>query len=317
MNNRILSLCLLLAAALPFQAAAQPPTSTSPGDYRLGAGDVIDVKVFGVDELSQTVRVSASGAVTLPLLGLFEASGLSVRELEEQIKAKLVQQRLVKDPQVTLFVKEYKSQPVYVLGAVNKPGQYMITSQLRLVDAISLSGGFDLAKAGDTITVKHQSASNTAAESASSQTQTISVKQLMEHSDPALNITLQAGDIVQVAERKSEVFYVVGDVGKPGVIEFPRDRSGGLLLSQAVVWAGGPTKTAKTKAGLLVRRGPDGKRQQFAVDFKAIIEGKKPDQAVLPGDVIYIPGSGAKSLRQAFTQAIPWAVSNGLVFAVL
>ena len=307
----------------PEGPAAAVARAGSARDYRLGAGDLLEIKVFGVDALCQTVRVSSEGTVSLPLLGQVEAAGFTRQELEERVASRLSEQRLVRDPQVTVFITEYRSQPVYVLGAVNKPGQYMISGQLRLIDAITIAGGLDPMRFGDTILVKRQVSSDGGPQSVlappageGANVESIPVKGLLEKADLSQNILLRAGDIVQVQERKSEVFYVVGDVNKPGAFEFPRDQEGVLRVSQAIVWAGGPTRTAKMKKGMLVRYAANTERQQMGVDFQAILRGKKPDLPVRPNDIIYIPGSTAKTLTYALAQAVPWALANAVIFGL-
>jgi polysaccharide biosynthesis/export protein len=318
--------CVLLFALIAVSSAQQTAHDiASPvrhleaprpasGDYRLGAGDEVEVKVFGVEDLCHTARVSSSGVISLPLLGQIEVAGRTAAEVSGDITALLTSQRLVRDPQVTVFVKEYRSQPIYVLGAVNKPGQYMITGQLRLIDVISLAGGLDLARAGDTIIVKRQT--GTGSPSESGQLIHVETKSLLEGAGLALNFDLKAGDVVQVAEKKLEQFYVVGEVGRAGAFPFPREDDRPLLLSQAIASAGGPGRTAKVRKGILVRNLENGERQQFAVDFKAILQGKRPDMPVHPNDIIFIPGSTMKTLGFAFASAVPWAVSNGVIFAI-
>lgn len=306
----IVFLCLF-AVGLPGQevspaASGVTVVSQRAGPYRLGEGDLLEIKVFGVDELGMTSRIGANGAISMPLVGQVRASGLTREDLEQAIATRLADLKLVKDPQVMIFVKEYRSQPVYVLGAVNKPGQYVITSQLRLIDAISMAGGLDPLRAGNTVTLKR----------AGGEASEIELAALLEKAGPNANLVLGAGDIVQVAERKSEVFYVVGEVGRPGVFEFPRQNNGRLLVSQAIASAGGPVRTAKTKRGILVRYGAAGERQQMAVDVNAIIKGRRPDVPVKPNDIIFIPGSTAKTLGYSFAQAIPWAAANGLVYGI-
>lgn len=332
MIYRIAMLVLALSGLAPSQDVGPArPIGDNPAvstvetllDYKLGPGDLLDIKVFGVDDLSQTSRINSSGVISLPLLGSIEASGLTVVEVEKKIKSLLADQRLVRDPQVTVFIRDYRSQPIYVLGAVQKPGQYMMTSKLRLVDAITMAGGLDLVKAGDTILVKRPATTARGKDATSDQPNPedqeimqISVNSLLEKADPSANIALQSGDIIQVTERKPEAFYVVGDVGRAGAFPYPREKRGQILITQAIALAGGPTKTAKVSRGILVRYAPEGGRQQLAVDFNAILKGEKPDLPVLPNDIIFIPGSAAKTFGYGLSQAVPWAVANGLVFAI-
>ena len=111
-------------------------------DYRVGSNDVLDVEVFGVEELSRSVRVSQGGEISMPLVGVMQVAGLTVSEVEEAIEAKLREQYM-EDPQVTVFIAEYMSQRVTVEGAVREPGIYSLTGRTSLLQVIAISKGLD------------------------------------------------------------------------------------------------------------------------------------------------------------------------------
>jgi polysaccharide biosynthesis/export protein len=296
-------------------------TNLSARDYVLGPGDMVDIAVFGVGDFRHEVRVSSSGTITLPLVGRITVDGLTAEELEKRVTAMLTELKLVKDPQVTVFIKEYRSQPVYVLGAVTTPGQYMITHRLRLLDAISLAGGIDTRRADDYLVIQRRPPATTSEASSgaadpnhSGQVDRIDLKKLLEGGDASLNVTVQGGDIVQVPERKIEVFYVVGEVVRSGAFEFPKDRTQKVMASQALAWAGGALKTAKLGKGSLVRYGPDGQPQTTLVDFGSIYKGKKADLQVQPNDIIFLPGSTIKTLGMGLIGSIPSTMSNAAVY---
>jgi len=158
--------CVLIAAALlggcrsasinessVEQANQRPPTQPVSGglpavpvlgstDYRVGPLDVLDVEVFGVPDLTRSVRVSAGGEFTLPLVGTVPASGKTVGELQTEI-AKSLKDGFMENPQVTVFVKEYMSQRVTVEGAVREPGVYALTGRTSLLQIIAISKGLD------------------------------------------------------------------------------------------------------------------------------------------------------------------------------
>lgn len=125
----------------------QPPDTTSPtgayvgvAEYRLGAADVVDIEVFGLPELTRSLRVNSRGMISLPLLGPIKAAGRTVAELEDEITALLADDYL-QDPQVTLFVSAYTSQKVTVEGAVKSPGIYPLSGKTSLLQAIVAAGG--------------------------------------------------------------------------------------------------------------------------------------------------------------------------------
>jgi polysaccharide export outer membrane protein len=124
-----------------------PPDTTSSGgaytgvsDYRVGPQDLIEITVFQVADLNRTVRVNSAGQISLPLIGLVQAGGLTIPELERAIATKL-EAKYLQNPQVTAFVKEFTSQRVTLEGAVAKPGIYPLTGRTTLLQAIALGGG--------------------------------------------------------------------------------------------------------------------------------------------------------------------------------
>ena len=120
---------------------AIPPTRTlSTRDYRIGTEDLLEVQVFGVDQLSRTVRVNSMGFVSLPLIGNLEVGGLTAQEAETVIATRLADAYL-QNPQVSLFIKEYTNQRVTIEGAVNKPGIYPLRGQTTLLRSLAMAGG--------------------------------------------------------------------------------------------------------------------------------------------------------------------------------
>ena len=292
-------------------------------DYRLGPGDLLEITVFGVTDLTQVTRVSSSGSISLPFLGKIKVEDLSTAELEDALTEKIDEQKLIRDPQVTVFVKEYRSQPVYVLGAVNQPGQYMVTHQLRLLDLITMAGGLDAKRNGDYILLQRKGSGRaTSGEAGGSGSSTgnqsqpvqIDIKRLLERGDMSLNVTVRGGDVIQVPERKIEVFYVVGEVGRAGAFELPKESEREVLATQALALAGGPMKTAKMGSGLLIRYNQGGQPQREKVDFGAILKGKKPDFSLRPNDIIFVPGSNMKTLGYGLLGIVPGTISGAIIW---
>ena len=125
----------------------RPPDSTSStgayegvADYRLGASDVVNIEVYGLPELTRSLRVNSRGMISLPLVGPIRAAGKTVAELEDEITA-LLSDDYLQDPQVTLFVSDYTSQKITVEGAINKPGIYPLSGNTSLLQAIVVAGG--------------------------------------------------------------------------------------------------------------------------------------------------------------------------------
>ena len=298
-------------------------------DYRLGPGDLLEISVFGVDKFNQATRVSSSGQISVPFIGKLSVSGLTSLELEEKITSLMTEKKLILNPQVSVFVKEYRSQPVFVLGAVKQPGQFMITQPLRVIDVLAMAGGIDLDRAGEYALLQRRgeqaAASRPAGASASGGnggdtvisppgSVKINLHELLETGSIDLNMPVQGGDVIQVPERQIDLFYVIGEVAKPGAYEWPIDQKH-VLLSQALAWAGGPLKTAKLSGGTLVRYDEKGGRQEMLFDFAQIIKGKKPDLSISARDVIFIPGSNMKTIGYGLLGVIPNTASGMMVYS--
>ena len=126
-----------------------PPDTTSASgayegatDYRVGAQDLLDISVFGVEELKHQARVNSNGLINVPLVGSVMAGGKTVPELEAELAGKYADGYL-QNPQVSIFVKEYTSQRVTLEGAVNKPGIYPLTGKTTLLQAVAMAEGLD------------------------------------------------------------------------------------------------------------------------------------------------------------------------------
>lgn len=121
---------------------------TGKSEYRIGPQDLLKISIFMNEELERELRVNATGQISLPLIGVVQAGGKTVLELETEIADKLGKTYL-QNPQVTVFIKEFTSQRVTVEGAVKKAGIYPITGQTSLLQAIALAGGTDSDVADD------------------------------------------------------------------------------------------------------------------------------------------------------------------------
>lgn len=286
LNSRINSI-----AALP----------ASNADYRLGPGDLIEIRVFGVAELDQTLRISATGTIKLPIVEQITAAGLSAAELERRIAERL-HGDVVKDPQVSVFVKEYRSQPVIVLGAVRNPGQFQITLQLRLVDVLSMAGGLQ-PNAGDEAMIQRPSPNGTEDEIVK-----IDLRELLEKGDLRLNVAMRGGDVIHVRAREDKFVYVVGELNRPGAFPVPPKRE--MRVSEVFALAGGASKTAKAGESSLIRYDAQGKREELAVNFTDILKGKQEDFFVRGEDIIFVPGSKIKAFGNTLLAGLPGSVAT-------
>lgn len=248
-------------------------------DYRIGPKDLLDINVFGIDELNRTVRVSEEGKITLPLLGEIEVEGLTKGELERKI-SQLLKENYLQNPQVTVFIREYQSKRVSVLGAVKNPGIYELLGRQTLLQIIAQAGGFTNEAGQEIIIIREL-------DGGASKSLKISRKDLIFKSDTSLNIPLQPDDIVNVPIDEIIKIYVFGQVKNPGALEVKRSSIPTLL--QAIAQAGGFSERASKKGILIKRNDEDGKEIEIKVNVKNIIKGKKRDIQLLENDVVIVP----------------------------
>jgi len=248
-------------------------------EYRIGPKDLLEISVFGLDDLNTTVRVSEEGKITLPLLGEVKVQGLTKTEVEKEL-ARLLEKKYLQNPQVTVFIKEYQSKRVSVLGAVQKPGPYELLGRQTLLQIISEAGGMT-EDAGETIIIIRQLADG------SSKTLRIPAEELIVKGDAKLNIVLQPGDIINIPVDKIVHVYVFGQVRNPGALAVKRSHIPTLL--QAIAQAGGFGERA-SKGGVLIKRiNKEGQEIQIKVNVKDIIKGKKKDIQLQENDVVFVP----------------------------
>jgi polysaccharide export outer membrane protein len=245
------------------------PGLVSASEYTVGDGDVLDINVYENDDLSTTVRVSANSTIRVPLIGEVDVANLTVSGVAAKIEALLADGYLV-NPQVDVFVQEYRSKKVIILGQVNDPGLYELRGKTTLLEFISTAGGLT-DDVGSTATIKRQ-----APEGSETDNITIDLNRLIKKGDTTLNIPIRDGDSVYIS--KADVYYVSGEVNKPGSYTLET----GTTIIMAITTAGGFSKIA-SKNKVKVNRVVDGQQQVF--------ENVKMDMPVLADDVIIVPES--------------------------
>jgi polysaccharide export outer membrane protein len=249
-------------------------------EYKIGAKDLLDISVFGLNDLNRTVRVSEDGTITLPLLGEVKVEGLTKTGLERKL-SELLEEKYLHNPQVTVFIREYQSTRVSVLGAVNNPGLYDLLGRETLMQIISQAGGLTT-DAGNEIVIMRLLADGT------SNSLRISIDDLFLKGDATLNIPLQPNDIVNVPIDKTVFVYVMGQVNRPGALAVKRSNIPTLL--QSIAQAGGFSERA-SKGRVIIKRKDEktGREIQIKVNVKSIIKRRKKDIQLLENDVVYVP----------------------------
>jgi polysaccharide export outer membrane protein len=266
------SLFVCIAFGVLFNMSAAPLLADAT-DYTLGSDDQISVTVFDHPELSATARLSKSGNITFPLLGVIPVAGLTTRALEELLTRRLTEGGFVRRPQVSVAVTDYQSQKVAVMGQVTKPGQYALTTSNRVLDLLAqaggivsgAAGGLQSALAGDEAILIHRDGTKVP----------IDLHGLFE-GDPRQNPAVVGGDTIFVP--RAPLFYVYGQVQKPGAYKLERN----MTVTQAISTGGGLTPKGSEHRMIVKRRDANGKIRELSVKGKDLLS---------PDDVLTIKES--------------------------
>jgi len=268
-------------AVAPAPADAAPPEADPlpTRDYEVGPGDVLEIAVYGNDDLSRVPTVQTNGSISYPLLGEVQVAGLTVAEIQRKITNLLEKDYLVR-PQVEVKVHEYQSQFVSVVGEVNSPGRKPLRGRTRLIDLLTEAGGFKPTASGDVIIAR------TEGEFADGQ-RSITVR-ITRSTSPAmqdlvnLELPLRNGDIV-TALPKAYV-TVDGEVARPGRYAIEAD----LTVTGAISLAGGLTRFGSSNVKVRRTDPVAGQTTILDVDLKDVRKGKEPDVPLLPNDVLSV-----------------------------
>jgi polysaccharide export outer membrane protein len=255
--------------------------TTQTFDYKIGRQDLLEISVFGLDELDQTVRVSTDGTIHLPLLGRLSVAGMSKRQLELEIGRRL-EADFVHNPQVTVFVKEYQSKMISVTGAVKRPGSYQMLGNKTLLEMISLAGGLDKDVGQEIVIFRTLPDGRT-------ERLPINLKRLVYQADPSQNIRIQPEDIVYIPVLETVRIFVSGAVKSPDLYEVPRSEP--VTVLKAITLAGGTTDRAAEKKIQILRTDENGERVTLLVNLKKIKKGLAPDPILQPDDLVLVPES--------------------------
>lgn len=300
MTSKILVLALTITAVrsqtlLP----AQPKPLTAPviEDYVLGADDQLKIWALGFeDELKEKIiRIEPSGDIHLPVIGRVKAAGLTTEQLETALKEKM--KRTIREPQVSVEIVDYGSQPVSVLGSVNQGGVHQLKGRRTLAEVIAMAGGIRQ-DAGPTVRVMREVEYGPvplpgAAPDATGRYSVAELKlsEMLNGKAPSDNILIRPHDVITIAPAES--ISVIGAVQKPGA--FPMTTKGKVTVLEALAMAGGYAPASKPGNAFILRAVPGNQdRQQIPVDLSKITAGKSEDIAMRPDDILMVPTSVAK-----------------------
>lgn len=261
----VITLALVVMGNICCQAG---PTDSQ--DYRVGEGDVLKVMVYDNPDLETTTRVSGNGTILFPLVGEVQIDGNTVSEVAQALSRKLAQGYII-DPQVSVFVEEFRSQKTVIMGEVRSPGLYELSGPTSLMELISKAGGLTL-DAGDQITIKRKNPDRPEVD----QIISLNLKNLLEKEENASNLIVMDGDSVFVP--RAGVFYVTGQVNKPAAYKLEQ----GTSVIKAITMAGGFTELAAQRKIQIIRK----------INEQETVLKKVPlHTPVLADDVIVVPES--------------------------
>lgn len=251
-------LVLLTAFSLPVSAM----------DYRLGSGDIVHIAVYDHPELLMDVQVDEQGKINFPLIGGVPVAGETASTAQKLIEDRLAKGGFLKNPQVNVIVKQYRSKQVSVLGQVNHPGKYPLESTSTVTDLLAQAGGVTLAGADDLILIHQQDGK--------SQRVRIDTQSLFQGGQFDLDHQVSDGDVIYVP--RAPVFYIYGEVQKPGAYRLEKN----MNVMQALSLSGGITQRGTQRGIQIRRRGADGR----PVTLNAALTAP-----VLEDDVVYVKES--------------------------
>jgi polysaccharide biosynthesis/export protein len=301
--RNVLAAGILLISALSAHAQQDNGYRQEDDRYRIGAGDVVDIRIYNRPQLSrEAVRVEGSGMIRMPLIETeIQAACRTEGELAKEIATRYT--KYYRNLQVDVFIKEYHSRQVAIIGAVNDQSRFELQRRVRLLELLTYAKG-PSAKAGQSINIVHS-------------TNISPCKQATENDDntafssfklsdvlagkPESNPYLETGDIVTVPE--ADQVYVVGNVFMPLTIPLREP----VTLTRAIAMAGGLKQdTKKDKIRVLRQEPGTSVRKEITVDLSAIEKKNSEDLALAPNDIIDVPTSAGKSfLRSLFQGVVP------------
>ena len=304
--------------------SAASRTATPLHDYVIGRGDLLTIEVFEVPELTRDVRVNQTGTIGFPLVPVrMHLAGLTEIQAQQKIAEVLEANGLVSHPQVVVIVKEKKSRPITIVGAVPHPMVYHADRPVTLVEVLAEAGGISN-DAGDSVIISRPDQTSTTAEgeppeitpddlegvpSASStpaatppassagpptlnNTITVNLNDLLETGDIRNNVAVEGGDIITVPH--AGIVYVLGAVNRPGGFVVSNDRAQ-LSTLKAMALAGGLVPFAKKDQAVIIRKDAAGQQHQVVVDLGKVLKQETEDVKLQASDILYVPRNDTKA----------------------
>ncbi len=318
--SRLMKHVVAFLAAGALAIAADTPSSPVAQTHRpeavIGPDDSVSILALNSDEISKTWRISSAGELNLPMVGAVRAAGLTVQQLEDTLADRL--KKFVIEPQVTVFVTDFRSQPVTVTGAVDKPGVYQLETGKTLFEVLVMAGGPK--NAGTTVNLKRATQRGEIGmpgavldKDGVYASVDLDLKEVLEGRGTKAGLPLMPDDLITVSPtRPARFVHISGEVNKPGAVELVTQDVVSLMKVLAV--AGGLTKDAKASSTMIMHNNSNGVLTSTVfVNLDKIENGKARDLELTDGDVVVVPTSGFKSTMH---QASGAAMSSGIYAAI-
>lgn len=307
-------LWVLLAAYAQAQPPPAAPAASAPSmdrNFVIGADDSVTIVATKAEDLNKQWRVGASGYLNLPLVGRIQVAGMTAEQLETELQSRL--KEYIVDPQVSVYLSEFRSMPVTVTGAVERPGVTQVQGAHGLFDVLMRAGGPK--DAGEFVTVTRRLDRGRISHPAMHEVDGSSVVELplgsvLEGRGPAADLPIQTGDVITVSNVKQQrLVYILGAVLKPGAVELVAQDKVSLLKLLAV--AGGFTNIAARDSTYIRHAAQsDGKVETTTVNISKLLKGKAPDVDLAAGDMVVVPSSKLATYMQSVPQS---AVTTGIL----
>ena len=282
-------------------------------DYKIGPQDLLEITVFEVEKLNKTVRVSSQGNINLPLLGVLKVKGLTVEELEKEIRS-LLAEKYMQDPQVNVLIKEYRNQRISVMGAVKNPNVFDVTGQKTILEMLLMAGGLGENAGPLLFLLRPPKLEEETAKEAKrgdepkAEAFVIDLEGLLVEGNLSLNLPLLHGDVINIP--------VVGKVFVGGQVKSPGGFMKGkkMTLNQAIILSGGLNFKANASETKIIRYSEKGTDKEILIfNVYAIQKGKAEDPYLRENDMIFVPTSGVKTLLVGVKETFRTAIGFGAV----
>src|SRR3954447_19725009 len=253
----------------------------------VGPGDLLYLSVTNWTEVTRSYRIAKDGTITLPVLGhTIQVSGLNAPEIEKTIAGTLSREKILVDPVVSANVVEYRSKAVDVAGAVRHPLTFQALGRIRLLDAIARAEGVS-PDAGTEVLLYKPNASGESGEM-----QHISLKRLIDGSDPSLNPVLHGGEQIRIPQAGK--LYILGNVKAPGA--YPITEADGITVLKALALSQGMLPYSRKTAIIFRPKKDSAQREELTVSVNDIVKHHSPDVPLNANDILYIPDNSGKKI---------------------